>query len=83
MREIAKFHAISFCLDRSSAAGARLGERYCLLASDSVYRADTVQVLGYRGQSGAVSCRAVRYSGHQQGDHAGDGGAGRAGEDVA
>ena len=48
VREIAKFHAISYCLDRSSAAGARLGERYCLLASDSVYRADTVQVLGYK-----------------------------------
>ena len=49
VREIAKFHAISYCLDRSSAPGARLGERYCLLASDSVYRADTVQVLGYKG----------------------------------
>ena len=61
VREIAKFHAISYCLDRSSAAGSRLGERYCLLASDSVYRADTVQVLGYRGQSGAaVSCALFR-----------------------
>ena len=61
VREIAKFHAISYCLDRSSAAGARLGERDCLLASDSVYRADTVQVLGCRGQSGAaVSCALFR-----------------------
>ena len=42
VREIAKFHAISFCM--SSGDCEVLKERYPVLRNDSIYRAETYQV---------------------------------------
>ena len=43
VREIAKFHAISFCMS-SGEAGDLLKEKYSVLRHDSIYRPDTYQV---------------------------------------
>ena len=43
IREIAKFHAISYCMTGEN----NISDKYSLLNSDSIYRADTYQVTGY------------------------------------
>ena len=43
VREIAKFHAISYCMS-SGEASARLKDKYSVLRHDSIYRPDTYQV---------------------------------------
>ena len=47
VREIAKFHAISFCMNSCpeyQGSGATLQEKYSLLSTDSIYREETYQV---------------------------------------
>ena len=47
VREIAKFHAISFCMNSCPdfpSSGENLSEKFSLLATDSIYRDDTFQV---------------------------------------
>ena len=45
IREIAKFHAISYCMSSSSSIQSNdLDNKYSLLNKDSIYRPDTYQV---------------------------------------